>query len=130
MGHLQELLLRDVNIEGCVLTVIISHLLVFLQDEIAWQGSLELDPGQSRLVFDWAGGEEVRFSEVVAALSSNTPQTRDTPEIEITEQTFEHFLFSASTILNRVSCFCMLSIDSNTSLCSISSSFSTNCDFK
>ena len=123
MGHLQELLLGDVYTEGRVLAVSVSHLLVFLHDELAGQAGLELDPGVSRLIFHSAGGEEdVHVSEVVTALNINTAHTG---EIRI-KQTLEHFVFSDSTIRSLVSCFCILSMDSNTSLCSISSSFSKN----
>ena len=56
----------------------VFHLLVLLHDELGGQGGLELDPGVAGLVFNSTGGEEdVRGSEVVAALDINTAQTGD-----------------------------------------------------
>ena len=70
MGHQEELLLGDVDIEGGVVAACVSHLHVLLQDELGGQGGLELDPGVAGLVFNSTGGQEdVRGSEVVAALN-------------------------------------------------------------
>ena len=107
VGHQEELLLGDVYIEGGVVAACVSHLHVLLQDELGGQGGLELDPGVAGLVFNSTGGEEdVRGSEVVAALNIRL----ETGGTEI-KQTLEHFLFSDSTILSLVNCFCILSMD-------------------
>ena len=48
--------------------MVVSHLLVFLQDEITGQGSLKLDPRLAGLVLDSTREEDVGPSRVVTTL--------------------------------------------------------------
>ena len=128
-------IIRSSSLETLILKVVFWLLLSL----ISWYFSRIKSPGRevSNLTRESRGWYFTRLEGRRRSVSESwsqhwisthlTPERREKWEIM---QTFEHFLFSASTILSMVNCFCMLSIDSNTSLCSISSSFSTNCDFK